>query len=284
MTFFQKAYAKINLSLGVLGKREDGYHEVAMLMHQISLFDTVSLSLHQTKGIHLSTDSSQIPTDERNIAYRAAKLLLEEFSIDQGVDIHIEKKIPVAGGLAGGSTDAAAILRLLNEALNLNLSKSDLMKLGLKLGADVPYCIFSAPALAEGIGEKLTQIVGLPKCQILIVNPGIEISTKEIYEMMDSYPERTPVDNVSLIAALKDGDLQKASEFMINQMQPVASTKCKKIPEIIRALKRHGAIHAMMSGSGATCFGIFSDNVELAEVQKAFPDMISCITLPHYSK
>ena len=282
MDYTKKAYAKINLSLDVLSKRADGYHEVSMLMHQITLADTVSLSLTDEKDIILTSDSDKIPTDERNIAYCAAKLLLDEFHIKQGVKIHIEKNIPIAGGLAGGSTDAAAVLMLLNEALELKLSKEELMSLGLRLGADVPYCIFGLPAHAEGIGEKLTTICGLPECKILIVNPGVEITTKEIYEKIDSYTDRRPVDNKAIISALSRGNLIEASARMENVMQPVAAAQCHQITEIIQKLKEFGAIHAMMSGSGATCFGIFDIECNLSGADKLFDNFIVKEAYPYY--
>lgn len=282
MVYSKKAYAKINLSLDVLSKRADGYHEVSMLMHQITLADTVSLSLTDEKEIILTSDSDKIPTDEKNIAYRAAKLLFDEFQIDHGVKIHIEKNIPIAGGLAGGSTDAAAVLMLLNEALALKLSKAELMNLGLRLGADVPYCIFGLPALSEGIGEKLTEICGLPECKILIVNPGVEISTKDIYEKIDSYTERQPVDNPAIISALSEGNLREASAQMVNVMQPVAANQCHQIIEINQKLMELGAIHAMMSGSGATCFGIFDAGYDFSETYEHFKHYIVKEAYPYY--
>ena len=280
--FKQKAYAKINLSLDVLGKRADGYHEVSMVMHQISLADTVTLSLNDSGKIKLSSNTDRIPLDEKNLAYKAAKLMIDTFNLKNGFDIFVDKKIPVAGGLAGGSTDAAAVLCLINQALNLNLDKQKLMEIGLKLGADVPYCIFSHPALAEGIGERLTKISGLPMCNILIVNPCEEVSTKEVYDKIDSIEHKNVVDNNKLIGCLSDGDLTSACGYMENVMQPVSSTLCTKIPSIIATLKELGAIHAMMSGSGATCFGIFNTDISLVTAKSAFPDYIVEIATPHY--
>lgn len=278
------AYAKINLSLDVLKRRADGYHDVAMVLHQISLADRVSLCLTDTPGIMLTSDSGAIPLNEKNIAYRAAALMLERFHLNAGVYIHIEKNIPVAGGLAGGSTDAAAVLCLMNDLFSLGLTQKNLMDIGLMLGADVPYCIFGRPALAEGIGEKLTPISGLPPCKILIVNPGIEVSTKEIYEEMDSREPGGRVDNYRLIRALEQEDLSAAAVFMENVMQPVSAEKCPRIIDILQAMEAMGAIHAMMSGSGATCFGLFDENANLTCAAKAFPGYLVKIAMPHGGK
>ena len=278
------AHAKINLSLDVLRRRQDGYHDVSMVMHQISLADRVSLRLTDNSGIQLTSDSDSIPLDESNLAYRAAKLLLEHFHLNIGVRIHIEKNIPVAGGLAGGSTDAAAVLCSMNNALDLGLSQKELMKLGLMLGADVPYCIFGRPALAEGIGEELTEISGLPPCKILIVNPGVEVSTKEVYEAMDLRKACERVDNCGLIYALEQGDLRKTASFMKNVMQPVSAEKCPQILGILQVMEAMGAIRAMMSGSGATCFGIFAENYDLSCAADAFPGCLVKVAAPYWGK
>lgn len=282
--FSQKAYAKINLSLNVLGKRADGYHEVSMLMHQITLADTVFLERREEKRIVLTSNSRQIPLDERNLAYRAAKLMQQEFSLTDGVKIRIQKEIPVAGGLAGGSTDAAAVLCLMNQAYSLELSEAELMRLGLRLGADVPYCIFSKPALAEGIGEKLTEVPGLSPCKILIVNPRTEISTKTVYEAMDSQEDTAPAQNEKLIEMLREKNNEAAFAYMKNAMEPVSIGLCPQIAEIIKLLKASGAQHAMMSGSGATCFGIFPKERDLSELYRLFPDYMVRECEPYFGE
>lgn len=280
--FTQNAYAKINLSLDVLSKRADGYHNVSMVMHQVSLADTVTLSPLEQEGIQLTSDSAQIPHDEKNIAFRAAQLMLNRFGIHHGIHIHIHKEIPVAGGMAGGSTDAAAVICLLNQAFQLDLSKETLMSLALELGADVPYCIFARPALAEGIGENLTEICGLPPCKIVIVNPNIEISTKEIYEEIDQVHYAEKPNNHRLIELLKEQNLKEACVYMKNVMQPISIKKCPKIAEILQSLQSLGAIRAMMTGSGATCFGIFSCKSKLENVSALFPDCFVKITSPYW--
>ncbi|MBQ4516160.1 MAG: 4-(cytidine 5'-diphospho)-2-C-methyl-D-erythritol kinase, partial [Clostridia bacterium] len=193
---------------------------------------------------------------------------------------YIEKNIPIAGGMAGGSTDAAAVLSLINNACSLDLSKEQLMEIGLKLGADVPYCIFEKPALAEGIGEKLSEIPGLPPCKILLVNPGVEVSTKEVYETIDSYKNNERVDNVSLIMCLSEQKLAESTHYMKNVMQPVSSKICPQISEIIEKIRDIGALHAMMSGSGATCFGLFDKNTDLTDVERLFPECSVNVTYP----
>ncbi|MBR5157096.1 MAG: 4-(cytidine 5'-diphospho)-2-C-methyl-D-erythritol kinase [Clostridia bacterium] len=279
--YIKSAHAKINLSLDVLSRRPDGYHEVSMVMHQVELADTVKLVKKDVKLINLTSNSAQIPLDERNIAYKAAELLFDRFNLDCGFDIYIEKNIPIAGGMAGGSTDAAAVLCLINDACSLNLSKEQLMKIGLELGADVPYCIFSKPALAEGIGEKISEISGLPSCKILLVNPGVEVSTKEVYETIDSYQNDERVDNKSLISCLSDKNLPGAVSYMKNVMQPVSSKMCPQITDIIEKIRSLGAIHAMMSGSGATCFGIFDKNADLSDAEQFFLGCSVNVTQPY---
>ncbi len=279
--YIKSAHAKINLSLDVLSRRADGYHEVSMVMHQVELADTVKLSKKDVKSINLTSNSVQIPLNEKNIAYKAAKLLTERFDLKCGFDIHIDKKIPIAGGMAGGSTDAAAVLCLINEACSLGLSKEKLMEIGLELGADVPYCIFSKPALAEGVGEKLSEIYGLPPCKILLVNPGVEVSTKEVYETIDTYKIIEHIDNRSLIDCLSQNNLSGAVNFMKNVMQPVSSKICPEIPIIIEKINKLGALHAMMSGSGATCFGIFSENADLSGLEHVFEGCTVNVTKPY---
>ena len=179
-----KALAKINLGLDVLGKREDGYHEVRMIMQTIHLYDRVEIKKTKSPHIHVETNLFYLPSDENNLVYKAAKLMKTEFKIKEGVRITLQKFIPVAAGMAGGSSDAAAVLVGMNRMFNLGLKQSRLMELGLKLGADVPFCVMRGTALAEGIGEKLTALPPMPKCPILIAKPAISVSTKHVYEQL----------------------------------------------------------------------------------------------------
>ncbi|MBO4395911.1 MAG: 4-(cytidine 5'-diphospho)-2-C-methyl-D-erythritol kinase, partial [Eubacterium sp.] len=176
------APAKINIGLDVTGRREDGYHEVKMIMQTIRLFDRLTLTRKRDPGVRLATNLKFLPTDENNLIVKSAKMLMKEFELEGGLNIKLEKRIPVAAGLAGGSTDAAATMIAINQMYDLGLSKSQLMKRGVKIGADIPYCIMKGTALAEGIGEKLSTIPKLPNCNILIVKPKTHVSTRETYE------------------------------------------------------------------------------------------------------
>lgn len=276
------AYAKINLSLDILGKREDGYHEIASFMQSVSLCDEVEILKNDSGKINLSTDSAELPNDERNIAYKACALMKDTFSLSYGFDIAIKKRIPLAGGMAGGSTDAATVIRGVNELCDLNLSVYDMMELGAKIGADVPFCIFEKPALATGIGEILLPAVGLPDdIYILLVNPGVSVSTKELYEEIDGKAEYGQVNNRALLETLANGKIDLATKYMVNVFEPVTGEKCLEIFSIISALKANGAIHAMMSGSGATCFGIFREKPDIEKIKKRFPSAFISLEKPY---
>lgn len=274
-----KAYGKINLSLDVTGVLENGFHSVSMLMQSVELCDIVSVNVSQSKKITVTCDNPNVPDGEENIAYKAAKLMVDNFNILHGFDIKIKKKIPLCGGMAGGSTDAAAVLRAINELACLNLSQDELMKLALPLGADIPFCIQAKPALAEGIGEKLTKIKGLSSgYSILLVNPNCEISTKEIYKLVDKKKSFNEIDNNELIKALAVDDLQKAKLNMKNIFEEITAEICPKIKEIIKALYSNGGSVALMSGSGATCYGVFEDEKMAKEAKKTFADCFTAVT------
>ena len=211
-----KAYGKINLGLDVLGRREDGYHEVRMIMQTVRLHDSIDLYRTREPGIRLETNLYYLPTNEQNLAYRAAKLLMDEFGIREGVSMHLRKFIPVSAGMAGGSTDAASVLFGVNKMFGLGLGVRALMERGVTLGADIPYCLMRGTALSEGIGEKLTALPPVPQCQVLIAKPGISVSTKVVYEALDAM-------------------------------------------ELKQAMLECGAENAMMSGSGPTVFGLFTN-------------------------
>ncbi len=275
------AYAKINLSLDILGKREDGYHEIASFMQSVSLCDEVEIEKNDSGEIKLVTDCAELPNDERNIAYTACALMKDTFSLSSGFDISIKKRIPLAGGMAGGSTDAAAVIRGVNELCDLNLSVYDMMDLGAKIGADVPFCIFGKPALCTGIGEILLPAVGLPEdFYILVVNPGVSVSTKELYEEIDGKADYGQVNNRALLETLANGKIDLATKYMVNVFEPVTGEKCLEIFSIISALKANGAIHAMMSGSGATCFGIFRDEPDVEKIKMRFPHAFISLEKP----
>lgn len=266
-----KAYGKINLSLDVTGVLENGYHSVAMVMQSVELCDNVFIEKNDSKEITVTTDNPKIPDGKDNLAYKAAELMVNTYNLPYGFDIKIQKNIPLSGGMAGGSTDAAAVMRGINELCHLNKSNEDLMKLGVTLGADIPFCIQRRSAFAEGIGEKLTPITGLSKdTYILLVNPNTEISTKQIYNLIDTKKCYNTVDNETLIKALENRDLDTASKYMKNIMQTVTAELCPEINTIIETLSKNGAKAALMSGSGATCFGIFTDRKTAENAQNAF--------------
>lgn len=259
-----QAFAKINLGLDVLGKREDGYHEVRMIMQTIRMYDQLDMRKSVEPGIHLTTNKKYIPVDENNLVWRAAKLMMDTCGIIEGVSIHLHKVIPVAAGMAGGSSDAAATLVGMNRLFHCGLSKEKLMELGVQIGADVPYCVLRGTALAEGIGEKLTVLPPMPDCWILIGKPGISVSTKYVYTTLDLNTDTVHPDIDGMKKALEDGNLYGITERMGNVLQDVTIPAYPKVERIKEQMKTLGAVNAMMSGSGPTVFGIF-DNEEKAQ-------------------
>ena len=254
-----KALGKINLGLDVLGKRPDGYHDVRMVMQTIYLYDQITITKRKEPGIGLSTNLFYLPVNENNLAYRAAKLLMDEFEIRSGVDIFLEKRIPVAAGMAGGSSNAAAVLYGINRMFDLGLSMEELMKRGVSLGADVPYCIMRGTVLAEGIGEILTPLPPMPRCQIVVAKPPVSVSTKMVYEKIDSRRIVEHPDIDGIIEGLKEGDVTKIASRMGNVLEQVTVEEYPVIDKIKKLMNEGGAKGAMMSGSGPTVFGIFTE-------------------------
>jgi len=253
-----KALGKINLGLDVLGKRENGYHDVRMVMQTVYLYDQIRIEKRKEPGISLSTNLFYLPVNENNLAYRAASLLMEEFHIKEGVKITLDKHIPVAAGMAGGSSNAAAVLFGINRMFSLGLSQKDLMERAVSLGADVPYCIMRGTVLAEGIGEILTPLPNMPKCHVLLSKPPISVS-KLVYEKLDSYDSIEHPDIDGIIKGLKDGDIKKVASSMGNVLEHVTIEEHPVIEEIKNVMRKEGALNAMMSGSGPTVFGLFED-------------------------
>ena len=251
--------AKINLGLDVVKKRPDGYHEVRMIMQTIRMYDQIDLEISKEPGIHVQTNLPFLPCDESNLTYKAAKLLMDEFEIQQGVSIDLKKFIPVAAGMAGGSTDAAAVMVGVNRLFHLGLTQQELMKRGVKIGADVPYCIMRGTALAEGIGEKLTPLPSMPSCYILIAKPAIHVSTKFVYTNLRANELKEHPDIDGQIQALQKEDLYGLAEKMGNVLETVTIPAYPVIGEIKKAMMSKGAVGAMMSGSGPTVFGLFDD-------------------------
>lgn len=266
-TLTLKALAKINLGLDVVGRRENGYHDVRMVMQTIYLYDNITIKKTKEPGILLKSNLFYLPLDEKNIAYKAAKMLMEEFEITSGVHITLDKHIPVAAGMAGGSSNAAAVLVGMNRMFSLGLSQKDLMERGVKLGADVPYCVMRGTVLAEGIGEVLTPLAPFPKCCILIAKPGVSVSTQMVYEKLDAQEIQEHPDINGIVAGLERQDLYEIAAHMGNVLERVTIEKYPVIEEIKKVMKENGALNAMMSGSGPTVFGIFTDQKTARKAQ-----------------
>lgn len=264
-----KALAKINLGLDVVRRREDGYHEVRMVMQTIHLFDRLELTKTNSGTITLTTNLPFLPANENNLAFKAAKLLKDEFRIRDGIDVKLHKHIPVAAGLAGGSTDGAAVLYGLNHLFGLGLSRQDLMDRGVNLGADVPYCVMRGTALAEGIGEKITPLPPMVKCPVLIAKPQISVSTRFVYENLKLNAETKHPDIDRLIEDIRDKNLGAIAADMGNVLETVTIPNYPVIADIKRHMTEHGAVGAMMSGSGPTVFGLFDDEETAAQACQA---------------
>lgn len=254
-----KALAKVNLGLDVLRRREDGYHEVRMVMQTIRLYDRLILRRREKPGIQVKTNLYYLPDNENNLVYQAAKLLQDEFGLEGGMVISLQKFIPVAAGMAGGSSDAAAVLYGMNRMFHLQLSREELMKLGVRIGADVPYCIMRGTALAEGIGEQLSALPPMPECQVVIARPPVSVSTKFVYENLKLEKDTVHPDIDMLIKGLKERDLHQVAAHMGNVLESVTIPRYPVIEQIKEEMMAGGALSAMMSGSGPTVFGLFED-------------------------
>lgn len=259
-----QARAKINLTLDVTGQREDGYHTVRMVMQSVALHDEVRIVIthgeKKPRGIVLTCNLPYLPVDERNLAYRAAELFYRETGALPGTcEIHIEKRIPVAAGLAGGSTDAAAVLRALSALHTTGLTDDELCAMGLRLGADVPYCLRGGTMLAEGIGEELTPLPPMPHCWVVLCKPPFGVSTKEVYHEIDAVEISQRPDAAGMIRALENADYAGVCKRLSNVMETVTAAKRRQIGEIKSFLAENGADGTLMSGSGPTVFGLFAD-------------------------
>lgn len=264
-----KALAKINLGLDVVRRREDGYHEVRMIMQTIQLYDRLDIKRTQEPGIQIQTNLSFLPVNENNLIYKAAKLLMDEFSIIDGVSVKLDKRIPVAAGMAGGSTDAAAMLIGVNRLFSLGLTKRQLMERGVQIGADVPYCIMRGTALAEGIGEALSPLPPMVKCPVLIAKPSISVSTKFVYQNLKLDDTTIHPDIDRLIDDIKAKNLRDIAAHMGNVLETVTIPNYPVIDEIKKHMLSNGAVGAMMSGSGPTVFGLFDDEDTAKKAYKA---------------
>lgn len=254
-----KAYAKINLGLDVLGTLPDGYHEVKMVMQSISLYDKVNIKKNDSGTINVKTNLSYLPVNGDNLVYKAAYIMKEKYNIQDGFDIDLFKFIPVAAGMAGGSTDAAAVFKGINIMYNLNATEEELKKLGVTIGADIPYCIMGGTALACGIGEKLTRLPGCPKCYFVIGKPYVNVSTKYVYENLVLDESTVHPDTDAIIDAISHANVAGIADNLCNVLETVTVAKYPQIGEIKKVMIEKGALNSLMSGSGPTVFGIFTD-------------------------
>lgn len=268
------AYAKINLSLDILGKREDGYHLVRMIMQTIDLSDDLVFETQDREGpameITLKSDSGEIPCGEDNLIVRAVRKMEEVFGIRKDLAITLSKRIPVAAGMAGGSTDAAAALRAVRDLFVPEVSDEELQKIGVKLGADIPYCITGGTQLSEGIGEVLTVLPDAPACGLVICKPSVGVSTGEVYKKYDSLSEVRHPDIDAQIAAIGNGNLRDMAAQCINVLEEVTGAMYPQIGEIERFFENEGAIVSRMSGSGPTVFSVFETDEQAQKAAEAF--------------
>ncbi|HJC50754.1 MAG TPA: 4-(cytidine 5'-diphospho)-2-C-methyl-D-erythritol kinase [Candidatus Anaerostipes avistercoris] len=254
-----KSFGKINLGLDVVRRRPDGYHEVRMIMQTVGLCDTLVMKKTAGKAVTMRCDLSFLPTDRKNLVYQAVELMKEKYHISSGITVDLKKRIPVAAGMAGGSSNCAAAIKGMNELFGLNLSKEEMCEIGVLLGADVPYCIWGGTALAEGIGEKLTRIPPIPDCWILIAKPGISVSTAFAYKnlKLDQLERHPDIDG--MIRDLEEQNLDGICSKLENVLETVTIPKHPIIRELKEHLLEHGAEGALMSGSGPTVFGIYKE-------------------------
>lgn len=267
-----KAYGKINLALDVVRRRPDGYHEVKMVMQTVKIYDGIELYVTNTGKIEVETNLFFLPNNENNLVYKAAKLLMDEFDIRKGLKIKLQKVIPVAAGMAGGSSDAATVLYGVNRLFRLGLSTKQLMERGVKIGADVPYCIMRGTALSEGIGEQLTKLPAPPAITVLVAKPAISVSTKFVYENLHLENVARHPDVDSMVQAIKDKDIDAMSANMENVLETVTIKEYPVIEDIKNIMKENGAVNALMSGSGPTVFGLFTERKRAEKVKEILRD------------
>ncbi len=256
-----RAHGKINLSLDVLGRRNDGYHEVKMIMHTVALHDGIFIKKERERGIRMECNLPSLPTNEENLMVRAAKAIMDEFSIEEGLSLRLMKRLPVAAGMAGGSADAAAVFHGINQLFHLNLSTEELEKRAVKLGADIPFCLHKGCYLSEGIGEKLCKLPSLPPCTILLVKPAFSLSTKLIYENLhlENITDAEHPDVDRMIKELESGSLEDICALGDNLLEKVSISLRPEIQVLKDFFIKEGALLSLMSGSGPTVFGIFPE-------------------------
>lgn len=267
----ERAYAKVNLGLDVLRRLPNGYHELNMVMQTIDLFDELTLEKAES-GIKVFTGLDALPGDESNLIYKAAKAILETYSIDGGVEIKLLKRIPMAAGMAGGSADAAATLRGINRLYDMNLSEEDLCKIGVKIGADVPYCIMMGTCQSRGIGEILDRLPSISQAKVLIAKPDLDVSTKWVYENLKLDETTKHPDMDKIVSAIKAGELNSMCAELNNVLESVTVQKYPVIHQLKMIMNNNGATVSLMSGSGPTVFGIFMEEDSIDKAYEAIKE------------
>ena len=267
-----KAYGKINLGLDVIRKRPDGYHDLDMIMQMVDVYDDIVITKNKTGKIEVKTDTAVLSNGKDNLAYMAAKMLMDEFKIKDGVNIYINKRIPIAGGMAGGSSDCATTLMGINQLFELGLSKEELMERGVKLGADVPYCVLGGTAIARGIGEVLTPLAAPADCHVIIAKPPVSVSTAYVYGHIKPLEITKRPDIEAMAQSIKDGDLKKMASLIYNVMEDVTVGEYPIISEIKQVMLDNGALNSIMSGSGPTVFGLFDDKEKAQQCVKTLEE------------
>ena len=272
--------AKINLTLDILGTREDGFHEVAMVMQAVGLSDVLTLEKREAPGVGLSIDVSWLRADEKNLAYRAAKLMQEEYHLPGGVEIHLTKRIPMAAGLAGGSADAAAVLRGMDELYELGAGDEKLCELGARLGSDIPFTLMGGTMLATGRGEVLRRLPDFPETFVVLAKPHVSVSTAWAYGAYDTHPAEQHPDNDAMIRAIEAGDRRKAASFLCNVLESATIKRYEVISKLKEMMKEAGAMASLMSGSGPTVFGLAKTREQAEKIAAAvrLPDVDVFIT------
>ena len=263
----RESYGKINLMLNIAGVREDGYHTLETVMQTVGLYDTIEIVKKAEKGITMHCDLPYVPSDERNIAWKATDKFIAHTGFDGGLDITIQKSIPVGGGMAGGSTNAATVLNMLNEMCGMPIRDPELEAIALSLGADVPFCLKKGTYLCEGIGEIMTRLADMPKCFIVVCKPRASVSSKNAYGVYDQYPNQQHFDHTRMVQALRNRDIRAIAAAMGNSFEAPIGELCPEILEIKAKMLQMGALNAAMTGSGSVVFGLF-DNVDLAHKTK----------------
>ena len=267
-----KAYGKINLGLDVIRKRPDGYHDLDMIMQMVDVYDDIVITKNKTGKIEVKTDTAVLSNGKDNLAYMAAKMLMDEFKIKDGVNIYINKRIPIAGGMAGGSSDCATTLMGINQLFELGLAKEEFMERGVKLGADVPYCVLGGTAIARGIGEVFTPLPAPAVCHVIIAKPPVSVSTAYVYGHIKPLEITKRPDIEAMAQSIKDGDLKKMASLIYNVMEDVTVGEYPIISEIKQVMLDNGALNSIMSGSGPTVFGLFDDKEKAQQCVKTLEE------------